>query len=102
MIKDVADLHVWRMCRVEIMFQILEQKASSYKPFRDALLDSGNSMLVEATQDDFWGVGLTPAEVKVTNPDFIKINGDNVLGELLMDLREQLRKEISHQTSTST
>ena len=47
-IKDVADLHVWRMCRAEIMFQFLEQKESSYKPFRDALLDSGNSMLVEA------------------------------------------------------
>ena len=44
-------------------------------------------------------MGLTNAEVNVTNPDFIKINGENVLGELLMDLREQLREEISHQTS---
>ena len=41
-IKDVADLPVWRMCRVEII-----------KSFQDALLDSRNSILVEATHDDF-------------------------------------------------
>ena len=35
--KDIADLHVRRMCRVEILFQILQQKVLPYKPLKDAL-----------------------------------------------------------------
>ena len=60
------------------MFKILEQKAKCYKPFRDALLSSGSSILVEATSNEYWGADLNTDQVKVTKPSFFK--GTNVLG----------------------
>lgn len=100
-IKDVADLHVWRMCREDVMYKILEQKARCYQPFREFLLNSGSKILVEATQDDFWGACLTPSEVKVTHPDFLNVKGNNILGEQLMYLRKELNKEASEKLNKS-
>ena len=85
---DELDLNVWNSVNIEIMESILKAKAESYPLFKSALLESGDSLLVEATSDRFWGCGMSPSNVKNTQKNFFK--GENKLGELLMKLRSDL------------
>ena len=64
---------------------------------RDALLGSGNNLLVEGTMDPFWGAAMPHYLAINTRPD--KLIGRNELGRLLTELRDQI-KDIS-KTSVS-
>lgn len=88
-ITDKIDLDIWKTTNVDIMKEILEAKAASYEPFRKALIDSKNDLLVEATLDKFWGAGMNAEYIKHTKKGHFK--GSNKLGELLMDIRKELK-----------
>ena len=66
-VKHDADSQIWQTCSLA---DILLAKATSYSSFRDALLSSENNILVEATQDLFWRVGLSPVQIQHTKPNF--------------------------------
>jgi ribA/ribD-fused uncharacterized protein len=69
----------WESIKVEIMYQLLELKFSQ-EPYRTLLLNTGNILIQEGNRwgDTFWGVDLN------TNV------GENKLGLLIMQIREQL------------
>ena len=69
----------WLGKRVEVMIEVLKAKAE-VPEFREALLATGHAELVEnvVSREAFWGVGF----------DFK--GGGNMLGKLLMSLREEL------------
>jgi ribA/ribD-fused uncharacterized protein len=70
----------WNEIKIEVMRKALRYKFTQNEDIRKLLLDTGNSHLEETNtwKDFFWGVcyGL----------------GDNHLGILLMELREELRE----------
>lgn len=69
----------WDAKRVEVMLDVLRCKFQD-PARRKLLLDTGDSKLIEESPyDAFWGVGP-------------RGNGNNMLGKLLMQLREDLRK----------
>ena len=72
----------WEQVKVDVMREVLEQKFSD-PDLRAKLLATGDAELFEANHwhDKYWGVD------KWTG------NGENVLGKLLMELRERLQKE---------
>ena len=74
----------WDEVRVEIMRWCLRVKlAQNWGRFRNLLLATGRRSIVEdSRRDAFWGAKPIDAETLV---------GQNVLGELLVELREQLR-----------
>ncbi len=69
----------WNEMRVDVMRELLRIKFSS-KVLRAELLATGDAKLVEGNHwnDRFWGV--------------CKGKGENWLGKLLMELREELRR----------
>jgi ribA/ribD-fused uncharacterized protein len=68
----------WMDVRVDVMRRILEQKHST-EPFRELLLATGDEELVHlAPWDTYWGMKRSRV-------------GQNVLGELLMNIRAELR-----------
>lgn len=71
----------WEDIKVNIMRQCLMQKFSDID-LRKKLLDTGDEELVEGTYwgDTFWGVDLKTGE------------GKNMLGQLLMEERNRIRK----------
>ena len=70
-------------CRVAIMRTVLKLRAQDAK-FRERLLSTGSQPIVERSAlDQFWGA----------RPQGNQLIGRNVLGRLLMELREQLRKQ---------
>ncbi len=62
------------------------------------LLDTGRALLCEcARQDKIWGIG-----ININDPswhDVANWNGNNYLGIVLMEVREELRKELSEKGS---
>jgi len=74
----------WMGVRLKIMRWALRMKlAYNYSSFRDALLETDNLPIVEESRKDrFWGAEPVDAE---------NLIGLNVLGRLLMELREELK-----------
>ncbi len=73
----------WEVRKTEIMRRILEAKFSQDPDLREKLLATGQAQLIcFSDKDNFWGVnGYTR-------------DGENMLGQLLMELREQKREEL--------
>lgn len=71
----------WEDIKVNVMRQYLMQKFADVE-LRKKLLETGNKELVEGTYwgDTFWGIDLHTGQ------------GENVLGKLLMEERERIRK----------
>ena len=76
----------WEAVRVKIMRWCLRVKlAQNWKAFGDLLLKTGDQPIVEQSRrDDFWGAKVM---------DDGSLVGMNVLGRLLMELREQLKAD---------
>jgi ribA/ribD-fused uncharacterized protein len=78
----------WDEIRHKVMRWCLRVKlAQNYEKFGQLLLSTGDQPIVELSRkDDYWGAKL----VGVTGNRLV---GENVLGRLLMELREKLRKD---------
>jgi ribA/ribD-fused uncharacterized protein len=71
----------WDSARVGVMREALLAKFTQHADLRELLLSTGDATLIEHTErDDFWGDGGDGS-------------GANMLGRLLMDLRDELRRE---------
>jgi ribA/ribD-fused uncharacterized protein len=93
-IKDLGRLvknfneKVWDEKKYDIMKSGLLEKFSQNLELKHQLIDTKDSILVEASPyDKIWGIGLDEKDAK------IKIwKGENLLGNALMDIRDILDK----------
>jgi ribA/ribD-fused uncharacterized protein len=83
----------WLAVRVKIMRWCLRLKlAQNWKNFGELLYASGDQPIVEdSTKDDFWGAKMDEDQNLV---------GQNILGRLLMELREHLRSPKGNELRT--
>lgn len=73
----------WEAVKIDVMRKAVEAKFTQHEELRTLLLSTEESKLVEHTEnDDFWGDGGDG-------------RGKNMLGRILMQLREKLRIEKS-------
>jgi ribA/ribD-fused uncharacterized protein len=83
---------VWSRVRYGYVFEACIDKFVFYNDLCDLLLGTGDALLVEASPfDKVWGVGLGPDHPDITNPSLWQ--GENLLGQVLMDVRTCLRNE---------
>lgn len=76
-----CQISTWDDMKVAVMAEIIRAKAEQHEYVRRKLFETGNRMLVEDSwRDDFWGWG--------PNKD-----GQNMLGVLWMQLRDDLRSK---------
>ncbi|QOV08333.1 NADAR family protein [Bacillus phage Kirov] len=82
---------VWQKNRKRIYKEVLMDKFSV--PFlKKCILSTGHKMLVEASPSDrIWGIGMHKDHPDVEDPK--KWKGMNLLGQVLMEVREELRKQ---------
>lgn len=80
----------WETHKVDIVSRGNYGKFSQNAGLRKKLLATGNMILAEANAKDiFWGIGLSEDNPDVQHPE--KWRGENLLGEVLMKVRGQLR-----------
>lgn len=68
---------------------IAYEKFSQNPDLKDKLLETGTVTLIEGTQDMFWGAGALLGSKILTEG---KWNGRNELGQVLHEVREDLRR----------
>lgn len=87
------DADTWNRVARNIVFVGNYYKFSSNKDLLDELLETGNTILVEASPVDFiWGIGLNEEKAKITPPDLWK--GSNWLGLTLTRVRDNIISEM--------
>lgn len=81
----------WLSVCSDIVFEGLLAKFEQNDDCREYLLSTGDKVLVEAAPwDRIWGIGFGVNDSEVCNLEIHKW-GKNLLGELLMDVREYIR-----------
>jgi ribA/ribD-fused uncharacterized protein len=85
------DARVWNIRRRFHMRDALALKFWQNPELRKMLLDTGDAVLAEASpRDTFWGIGYSKSNPKAHDPAAWR--GKNVLGNMLMYLREDFRE----------
>lgn len=81
---------VWEAHKIDIVTRGNYAKFSQNAGLRKKLLATEDMVLVEANAKDiFWGIGLSEDNPDVQDPK--KWRGENLLGGILMNVREQLK-----------
>ncbi len=90
--KKVSNYNkTWSQHREEIVGKGIFEKCVQNEEIKQALLATGDDMIVEATKEDkIWGIGLDEHEAKII--PFEKWEGKNLLGKVLMDVRCKILK----------
>ncbi len=81
---------MWAASRVDIMVEGLYEKFSQNENLKKALLDTGDTEIVEASPYDIiWGIGWKEEDAQAH--DKSKWRGQNLLGIVLMKVRDKIR-----------
>jgi len=81
----------WDERCVKILSAGLFHKFNQHADLKKALLETGNTILVEASPyDRIWGIGLSANDPRALNPK--EWLGMNLLGKVLTNVRERLRE----------
>ena len=87
------DAGLWDKACQEIVKRGVKAKFAQNEDILKVLLGTGNALLAECSPyDKKWGIG-----IDIGDPDRLNIakwKGQNLLGKILMDVREELRQEI--------
>ncbi len=87
------DDKTWKANCRQIVTEGNVYKFSQNEELRKVLLSTGNAVLVEAApRDQIWGIGLGQDNPKARDPN--QWRGQNLLGFVLMDVREKLRESV--------
>jgi len=85
------DETVWRENRSQIVYQGNLFKFTQNEMLKNILLDSGDTIIVEASPTDrIWGIGLSAEKAKII--PFDKWPGLNLLGKALIRVRDTINK----------
>lgn len=76
----------WDIKKISVMKAVLKQKFSFNEDLKEQLIATGDALLIEGNtwHDNTWGVCMCP--------NCQEHGGANLLGELLMQLREELKE----------
>lgn len=82
----------WELMTRKKLYEIQEAKFRQYPELQSRLLSTGEAILaVYLPRDAFLGIGLSTDDVRAKNP--IHWKGQNMLGTVLMEVRQVLRRE---------
>lgn len=87
------DPKIWGKNCFDIVCKGNYYKFSQHLSLKQFLLNTGNSVLVEASpRDRIWGIGMGQNNENAKNP--LMWRGRNLLGFALMEVRDKLREEL--------
>lgn len=90
---DGFDAALWKRTRFVVVKRGIRAKFSQNPSMLETLLATGNALLAECSpRDKDWGILLSTSDPEVQ--DITKWKGENLLGQVLMEVREELREEL--------
>ena len=89
-VKNFAE-EKWNKAKIDIVFKGNYLKFTQNKDLKEFLLSTGNRIIVEASPyDAVWGIKMSENDEFVNNP--LKWKGENLLGFILMEVRDKIRE----------
>jgi ribA/ribD-fused uncharacterized protein len=86
----------WEAIARDVVYKANYAKFTQHPNLKDILMATGDKVIVEASPEDcIWGIGLRASDSRAQDPK--KWRGTNWLGEALMQVREQLKREDADQ-----
>ncbi|MBP5492804.1 MAG: NADAR family protein [Clostridiales bacterium] len=90
---DGFDAALWKRTRFIAVKRGIRAKFAQNPQMLETLLATGNAILAECSpRDKDWGILLSTSDPEVQ--DITKWRGENLLGQVLMEVREELREEL--------
>jgi ribA/ribD-fused uncharacterized protein len=92
--REVSNFNeqLWDSMKYKLVYEANYEKFTQNPSLKRALLDTKGTTLVEASPyDRIWGIGLSEADPRAQ--DRTQWRGENLLGKILTDLRENLIEE---------
>ena len=90
--KRLKTSDAWKTHKIPLMKKLIRAKAACEPKYRQKLLQSCDHILAEAVPgDEYWSSGLSKADIVWCEPEAWP--GENVMGKLHMELREELRED---------
>ena len=90
---DGFDAALWKRTRFVVVKRGIRAKFAQNPQMMETLLATGNAILAECSpRDKDWGILLSTSDPEVQ--DITKWKGENLLGQVLMEVREELREEL--------
>ena len=90
---DGFDAALWKKTRFVVVKRGIRAKFAQNPSMMETLLATGNAILAECSpRDKDWGILLSTSDPEVQ--DITKWKGENLLGQVLMEVREELRDEL--------
>ena len=86
---QVTTTDLWERLKDDRMREILDAKFTQNKDIRDMLISTGSVYLIEGSTDSYWGAGRKLHSKALLEGHW---NGLNRLGEMLVELRVDLRR----------
>ena len=87
----------WKTKKIEIMKVGLNAKFRQNEDIKHFLLNTDDTLIVEASNDRYWGAGFKKTNPKLWNRAEWFGKAENQLGELLMELRREFKRELPRQ-----
>ncbi len=97
--KEVTpyDEETWDAKRYEIVLRANRAKYEQHPELMEKLLETGDTILAEASpKDGVWGIKMSAEKARKVSPEQWK--GENLLGKVLMELREEFRDKNSEKS----
>ena len=89
--RKFKDSEKWLNNREKIMKDLVAAKFSQNEDLKQKLINTGEKKLFECTEDKFWGCSTPISRAKSIDPK--KMQGKNMLGTVLMEVRTKLSKK---------
>jgi len=84
----------WAQVREQVMYEVCLAKFRAHPKLAAQLLETQDALLAEASPyDKTWGIGVAATDRKATQPD--QWPGANLLGKVLMRVREEMKNSQS-------
>jgi ribA/ribD-fused uncharacterized protein len=84
---------IWDSKKFSLVKDGVLLKFSQNEHFKQILLKTGDAVLAEASPyDKIWGIGLSRKTAEILN-DSTKWKGENLLGKILMQVRDELKEK---------
>ena len=91
----------WATATKKLLYDILVAKFRQYPALLSRLLETGDAVLAYyQPKDSLLGIGISTDDVHAKSPVYWK--GQNLVGSILMDIRETLRKEVEEKVASSS
>ena len=91
---EERDRIAWEDDHMDVMKELLREKAKTCEQFRNCLIMNKDTILAEGTGNTRWGTGLSTWVTEITKPTYWP--GHNFLGTMLMELTDELMSGSLH------